>query len=200
MRRYFLQAKPHPMTERQSDLNLNYLEAELARVDVRLVHAVRRWQRAGQDPTDSFRGLYVSDAEAQRLVNRPLGTGWGQTVGLDPEETATQGYALMQAESNCERLREEAHGQGEHLRLVDLCQTFGLDGFDLDALLICLAPYLDVRYERVYGYLQDDVTRKRPAVNLILDLLCDPGIARLPALSHFSQHAPLFRFHSMETS
>jgi len=57
--------------------------------------------------------------------------------------------------------------------------------------LICLAPMLDLRYERLYGYLQDDVTRRRASVNLILDLLCEPGPERLLLLARFAEDAPL---------
>ncbi|WP_143046976.1 ATP-binding protein [Amycolatopsis xylanica] len=42
---------------------------------------------------------------------------------------------------------------------------------ELDVLLIALAPEADLRYERLYGYLQDDVTRRRPSVHLVLELL-----------------------------
>ena len=55
-------------------------------------------------------------------------------------------------------------------RLERLALAFELDPFDQDAFLVCLAPDLDLRYERLYAYLQDDVTRKRPNVDLILRL------------------------------
>jgi hypothetical protein len=49
------------------DISLRHLQAELARLDILLQREVRRWQIAGQDPADPFRGLYVSDTEVQRL-------------------------------------------------------------------------------------------------------------------------------------
>ena len=58
------------------------------------------------------------------------------------------------------------------LRLDRLARLFGLSTLDIDILLICLAPELDNRYERLYAYLQDDVTRKRPSVDLVFNLLC----------------------------
>ena len=39
--------------------------------------------------------------------------------------------------------------------------------------VICLAPELRRKYDRLYAYLQDDITRKRPSVDLVLELLCD---------------------------
>jgi ATP-dependent 26S proteasome regulatory subunit len=74
----------------------------------------------------------------------------------------------------------------------------GLKPFDLEALLVCLAPALDVRYERLYGYLQDDVTRKRPSINLVLDLFAPPGGERLRYLARFDEDAPLMRYRLLE--
>jgi hypothetical protein len=174
------------------DVNLKHLQAELARVDARISREVRRWQRSGQDPADAFRGLHVADREADLLLKRPFGTSWGQMAALEPEEMRAFADSLAEAERQAERLSEKARRQGQMLRLEHLATAFGLDRFDLDTLLICLAPALDLRYERLYGYLQDDVTRRRPRVNLVLDLLCEPGSERLLMLSRFGDDAPLF--------
>ena len=180
------------------DLSLEHLQAELARIDVLIQREVRRWRLSGQDPTDSFRGLYVSDAEADGLLARPLGGNWGQTVALTPEEVQAFAEAETWAAHQAEALVQTARSQGQTPRLLQLATAFGLDRSELDALLICLAPTLDLRYERLYGYLQDDVTRKRPTVNLILDLLGEPGPARLLQLAHFADEAPLFKYHLLE--
>jgi ATP-dependent 26S proteasome regulatory subunit len=42
-----------------------------------------------------------------------------------------------------------------------LQNTFNLSTFDLDILAIAIAPELDRSYERVYAYLQDDITNTR---------------------------------------
>jgi hypothetical protein len=183
---------------RERDLSLQYLEAELARIDARIRRAVYFWQLAGQDPSDAFRGLYVSHAETETLLERPLGTHWGQTVAPKSREARTFAKAEAQASRQAQSLAETAHRQRQVLRLEQLATAFGLDRFDLDTFLICLAPALDLRYERIYGYLQDDVTQKRPHVNLVLDLLCEPGVDRLLMLPRFADDAPLFRYHVLE--
>ncbi len=182
----------------ETDLDLKHLEAELARIDVLIHREVRRWQLAGQDPTDAFRGQYISDAEASALIQRSFGTSWGQMVALPPGERQTFATALARVERYAQSLVETARRQGTTLRLEHLAIVFGLDRFDLDTLLICLAPALDLRYERLYGYLQDDVTRRRPSINLVLNLLCQPGAGRLLSLSHLSSDAPLFKYHILE--
>jgi hypothetical protein len=180
-------------TLKEADLSLQHLQAELARIDILIQRAMRRWQLAGQDAADTFRGLYVSDTEAAHLLQRQFGANWGQTVPLPEMEERTFQQAEQQA-----ILQARAIQRGQSTRLQGLVEAFGLNGFEKDILLICLAPAFDLRYEKIYGYLQDDVTRKRPGVNLTLDLLCPTGVDRLPALSHFAVDAHLFKYHLLE--
>ena len=56
------------------------------------------------------------------------------------------------------------------IRLRALAQRAGLDELDVDLLLVALAPDLDSRFERLYGYLNDDVTRRRATIGLSLEL------------------------------
>ncbi|MFE6748432.1 AAA family ATPase [Kitasatospora purpeofusca] len=58
-----------------------------------------------------------------------------------------------------------------------LAARFGLAPLDLDLLLVALAPDLDSRFERLYGYLNDDLTRRRPTVGLALELCGQRGVA-----------------------
>jgi hypothetical protein len=78
-------------------------------------------------------------------------------------------------------------------RLAWLGRAFGLSPFDIDVVMITLAPELDLRYERLYAYLQDDVSRKRPTVDLALNLLCPSIAAKLAGREHFTATAPLMR-------
>lgn len=181
-----------------TDLSLSHLEAELMKLDVHLHREMRRWQAAGQDSSDLLRGQYITDEDAQALLRRPFGFNWGQTVDLKPAEAQAYTRALQRLDEHSREIEAAARRQNQPLRLLELAAGFGLDSFDLQTLLVCLAPSLDLRYERLYGYLQDDVTRKRPSVNLTLDLLCSPGPARLLELVHFRDDAPLFRHFLLE--
>ena len=121
---------------------------------------------------DRFRGLYIAAEQARRLLHRPPGQP-PFAVDADP--------ALP--------LWPAAEGSFAR-RLAD---TYGLSAFDLDALLIALAPEFDLRYERLYAYLQDDVTRKRPTVDLVLNLLSASAGERLRQRKAFAADAPLRR-------
>ncbi len=177
------------------DLHLRHLQAEIARLDLLLRHAIGRWQLAGQDPDDAFRGLYVSDEEVQALLDRPVGSNWGHLAGEVDSRFKT---ALETAEGQSQALANQARAQGKTTRLDHLADSFGLDHFERSTLLLALAPFLDLRYQRIYGYLQDDVTKKEPAVNLALDLFAGPE--RYLHLRSFDARAPLFRWELLSMS
>ena len=185
-------------SEVDATLNLQHVYAELRRIDALIQREVRRWQLAGQNPADDFRGLYLSDAQATALVERPFGLSWGQSVKLPPEEARVYAEAAQAAAVQARTIAREAQQRGATLRLHRLAEVLALDRFALDALLVCLAPHLDLRYEAIYGYLQDDVTRTHPTINLILNLLCRPGTPRLQQLPHFFDEAPLFHYRVLQ--
>jgi ATP-dependent 26S proteasome regulatory subunit len=180
------------------DLNNLYLLLGLGRIDIRLRRAVVLWQRAGQSLEDTFRGLYVADNEVTGLLKRPISANWGDTVSLTAEEEDFFRREELEAGQRAEEVRAEAASRGIPLRLEQLKKFFDLDESSLDAFLICLAPALDLRYEKVYGYLQDDVSRKRPTVGLVLDLLSDPGPERLAFQTRFGGDSPLFKYRLLE--
>ncbi len=177
----------------ENELNRRHVLAILSRIDLLIRREVRRWQLAGQDPSDTFRGLYISDNEAKDLAVRAFATNWGSTISLEQDEEKAFACALTIADELIENIRNAAQSRGYEPSLDRLMRVFSLSSFELYTIAICLAPHLDIRYERLYGYLQDDVTRKLPTVNLVLNLLCEPGEARLPAYSNFFSDAALLR-------
>jgi hypothetical protein len=54
--------------------------------------------------------------------------------------------------------------------LIGLAENFGLTPLEMRFLLVALAPEIDPRFERLYAYLNDDVTRRRATVGLVLEL------------------------------
>ena len=47
------------------------------------------------------------------------------------------------------------------------------------------------RYERIVAYLHDDVSRKRPSVDLALSVVCDSPVEKLAARRMFSTFSQL---------
>jgi hypothetical protein len=83
-----------------------------------------------------------------------------------------------------------AGGQVDDCRLNQLAVDFGLSELDVELLLVALAPDVDSRFERFYGYLNDDVTRRRASIGLALEL-CGASPADAVARGRLAPGAPL---------
>jgi len=177
------------------NLCIRHLQVELARIDIHIKREIYRWQLAGQEPSDNFRGLYVSDQQAIDMMDRPICTNWGYSGIFKSENIQSFEESLTQANLNAKAIANTLYSQGHKPQLHHLRDIFGLSDFDVDVLLICLAPSFDLRYENIFGYLQDNITRKNPSVNLVIDLLSETGPNRIEKYAHFSDSAPLFRNH-----
>ena len=126
---------------------------------------------------DPYRGLVIRAEEIERLLGRDPAAPTLAAPGLllDSFDLATRSPHLAR-----------------------LGSAFGLTAFDLDTILVALAPELDLRYERLYAYLQDDVNRRRPSVDLALNLLSASASDRLALRARFAAGAPLRRHGLLE--
>jgi SpoVK/Ycf46/Vps4 family AAA+-type ATPase len=118
---------------------------------------------------DPFRGLHITEDDVDRLLRQPPGTSLSEGALAPPRP--------MLPFPQLERME----------------RTFSLTPFDSAVLLIAVAPEIDLRYERLYGYLQDDVTLRRPTLDLALSLLCPDATTRLTGRRHLSEEGPLRR-------
>lgn len=164
------------LTPRPPDFQMEGLWSALGRLDRLLERAATAADAAASNtatstPPEPYRGLYVTSQDVQRLVRR------------GPGEPFLAGAADGGASSP----------MPESSRFPWLQQAFGLDTVDLDIVLIALAPEVDLRYERLFAYLQDDVTRRRPTVDLVLNLLCASRDAKILARDRFGPQSPLLR-------
>ncbi len=151
----------------------NALLQALKRLDSLLGRAVAQAEATyGKDAgTDPFRGLHINKQQIDTL----LSVEPGAPLLWQPREAAD--------------VEDEDYG----VRLNWLKHAFALSPFEMDVILIALAPELDLRYEPLYAYLQDHVAKKRPTVNLALNLLCPSPEAKLEHRRYFTADAPLIR-------
>ncbi len=172
--------------------SLDQLLGGLACIDLRIRWAVEKARAGGLDPQDEFRGLYVSDAQVDTLLGYQLGQhSWGSNGnGRSQSDWATR---IDQAYSQWQACTQASQAAGLHLNFAHLQQAFKLSPAETDAFLITLAPELDPRYERIFAYLQDDVTKKRPSLDLILNLLTSTYNEKLQLRELFSQNGRLLQ-------
>ncbi|MCZ2111520.1 MAG: ATP-binding protein [Dehalococcoidia bacterium] len=162
--------------QRPRHLSLQGVDTGIRLVHDLLVREIERMKAAGVPVgEDAYRGLYVSEAEAERLA------------AAGPRH---DGPVEFESNPALERLRAlVAEDPG---RLGHLCRVAGLSALEAGAVLICLASEADLGVERLIGYVQDDVTKRRPRVDLAVRLLAGEN-GQLAALGAFDAQAPLRR-------
>ena len=159
------------------DSSLAHLFGRLQVVEARARAAV--WTRRARDsrPDDRFRGLYISDEEIDLLLA-------GKHTPQPRSSTADSILARVEARADA------AEATGADIRLRRLARSFELCGRDLDLLVVALAPDLDARFERLFAYLHDDVTRGRASTGLALEL-CGAATVGWPDRQRLRPGGPL---------
>ncbi|HET8619616.1 MAG TPA: ATP-binding protein [Acidimicrobiales bacterium] len=136
--------------------SLAHVLGRLAALEAAVQAAVEARRAADPGIDDPFRGLYLGEDDVDRV--------------LAATPRAAPGPAARARRAQVEEAADADEGAGADLRLRRLARDAGLDATDIDLLVVALAPDLDHRFERLYGYLHDDVTRRRASVGLALEL------------------------------
>ncbi|MEH2327120.1 MAG: AAA family ATPase [Nostoc sp.] len=171
--------------------SVEHILAELERID--LLIRVQVWRMQHIQPSDNeLQGLLISEQEIEELLRQPIGLPrWANIptpLSSIEVQTALEGMTADIAQRQTGSIQKDIK-----LRLYELVCHFQLTPLDRDTLLICLAPELDLGYERLCAYLQDDVRKKRPSVDLVLNLLCADFKSKLSARQRFLPTAPLLK-------
>ena len=183
----------------------SHLADELKRLDLLIkLQVLAQWKSHPADPLDQFKGLVVSDAEIALLLRR-MAEAPEQRDNAEPTEPDTQEIieALANLDAEIEGRRLASSPDEVYLALPHLSRVFNLSRFEELCLVICLAPELDRRYEKLYAWLQDDVTRKKPGVDLVLRLAASGPQERLAVRLAFQPQSPLLRYrlvHLLESA
>ncbi|MFI2508907.1 AAA family ATPase [Streptomyces sp. NPDC018972] len=177
-----------------------HLADELHRLDllIRLRLATLDLRNAMVPEGQAARAVCISDEEVTWL----LASAADDELRVDDNgDKALEDLreALRRADAGIEARSELGTAGGTELRLPALGRLFGLTPPELGAVVIALAPELRRKYDRLYAYLQDDITRKRPSVDLMLELLYPVERQRWAARSLFSRTAPLLRYDILRT-
>ena len=129
-------------------------------------------------------GLLPLLKRLDKLIKQAISALQSQQEAEEPKLSWLEPTEILPLDTASVQIREDAP-------LAWLQKTFCLSAFDLDLLAIALAPELDRQYVRIYAYLQDDMTKKRPTLDLALNLLCSTIPEKLSQRKHFTTIAPL---------
>jgi len=147
---------------------MDHITDELVRLDYIIECEIRRMNDSAQEAdvgAQSFRGMFLSAEEALQLLDEDEGF-----LKLGGE----QDLILQQVDSQIAIRAAKTAEQGVVLPIFRLQERFSLSDQDLRMLIVCLAPHIQRKYLKLYGYLHDDLTRQYVSLDLLLRL-CTRG-------------------------
>jgi AAA+ superfamily predicted ATPase len=156
-----------------------HLSLHLERLDVLLHREILRLRARYQLSLDEFRGLYISDEHVNSLID--------QEAGYEGETSAVE-----ELTERAEVLRTAGDQEVEDSLWRTLAADFSLSATEQDILLLALAPELDLKYETLYGYLNNDVTRKWPTHDLALRLFAADEKQKVRVRRYLAPQATLY--------
>lgn len=149
-----------------------HLLASVAILQQRLHLEILRLRARGQLVENDFRGLFLSDEHIDALLHESPGSSFSA-------EAAELAQGIENAEQElAARVNASVHAD-IFLPITHVAQAFRLSSFERNVLIACAAPDIDLRFESFFAYVQNDVTRKRPATDLLLKLYAGQGWARI---------------------
>ncbi len=128
-----------------------WVDAWLTWLDVAIHREILRLRARYELSTDELRGLYVSDEQVDRLLEPGSG---GEDGRVDNSDLAARADARL------------GRARSTPSPLDTVAAAFGLADDEVAAVVIALAPELDLTYQTLYAYLNDDVTRRWPTIDL----------------------------------
>ncbi len=190
-----------------------YLMDEMKHLDSMLQDLISR--KGSEGESDPFKGLYLTGEDAYILLegkeaweegNRPQNpqiqnpqSSQGQrnqsSIG---QEDIQDGDKIKEAKIAIQQKIERSLDAGSKLNLCRLSSNFDLDDLEHEAIIICAAADLDPKYEKIYGYLHDDMTQRSPTLGLILDLLCNTFEERIEVRKRFLPSSKLLENKILE--
>jgi AAA+ superfamily predicted ATPase len=148
-----------------------HLLAELELLRLLLQREVLRLRASGFLTDDRFRGLYVSDEQVDAVLREQYANRANSPIldgGAPALAALDQQIAAVRTEIDLKL--QNSIAAGISLPLPHLTETFSLSPLERDTLIACVAVETDLRFETLFSYAQNDVTRKRPTPDLILRL------------------------------
>jgi AAA+ superfamily predicted ATPase len=172
-----------------------HLWDELRRIDQLVRAQTVRWRLtigAGK-PEHLWGMVHVTDAEVEAYLQSFFVPP--HHLPADLEDALADYWRAAEALAQTIQARRAQTPPGITLRLDRLQDIFGLSDLERDILLVCLLPEMDGRYRRLFGYLQDDASRTRPTVELVLQILHPVAPQPATGRSAFDVGAPLLAHH-----
>jgi SpoVK/Ycf46/Vps4 family AAA+-type ATPase len=196
---YAPELKPETTSSRFYKNGEEHLADELLKLDALIYLQVLRFRDLhSNNRSDEFEGFYISAEEVDKVLGKKPKSQNKYSPSDKESEIKTLLNHVEQLQVKISKKVENTLKLGIFLPFHQLSHLFHLTSFELDTILTCLTLELDLKYEKSYAYLQDDITKKYPCVNLILNLLCCTPEQKSSARAFFQSQSPLLKYNLIE--
>jgi hypothetical protein len=152
--------------------NWSYLKAELTWLDRVIMRAIAKQRQLNRE----------IDRIARSEVDKATSHWWRGFITLDPPNGGKQMPHVPQIAPIPQKVEStfryadriaESRSQSINLTIPTLSDRLKLGKFERDLLVLCLAPEINRRYEKLYVVLNnDDSSCRQPTIDLALRLFC----------------------------
>ena len=149
--------------------NWSYLKAELAWLDRVIMRAIAKHRQHNRE----------IERVAHSAADKVTSHWWKGFITLDPSKGGSkidydyESQVFVHPHGRYGDRVVASIEQGIELTIPTLCQHLNLGKFERDLIVLCLAPEISRRYEKLYAFLNsDDDNCRQPTVDLALRLFC----------------------------
>jgi len=125
--------------------SIDHIMAELGLIELKLDSKLRSIQRDDRTSTNNqIQGLYVSEKEIDSIVNIASYMKEEKVSSSQEPEPVQLVDSLVQLKNSISAKKKESLRRGITLKLGILEELFQLSAFDIDVLLLCLLPEINL--------------------------------------------------------
>ena len=169
-----------------SNTNWQHLSDELELLNACLLRELRlRTINQQQGQLDQLQGLVLNDREVAAFLNNE---SVPTHIGPDAHDLEER---ISEIENRINQRRSEYAKSAT--QLSQLTSMFQLDRNEERCVVLSLAAEIDSNYSKVFAFLQDDLTKKQPSIDLALRLLSQDLFERIEYYSIFSPTSSLLK-------
>jgi hypothetical protein len=175
--------------------NWSYLKAELAWLDRVIMRAIAKHRQHNRE----------IERVAHSAADKVTSHWWKGFITLDPAKGGSKvnfDYESQIPVHPLGRYGDRVVASIEHdieLTIPTLCQHLNLGRFERDLIVLCLAPEISRRYEKLYAFLNsDDDNCRQPTVDLAFRLFCRSDQEWCTARNALLPTAPLLKNKILE--
>ena len=169
--------------------SVEHILDEINRIDLMLTLQVLKFSEDYKISGNEFQGIVITPKEISTLLKQE--NKKNQEDNSVEEELKKQ---IIKKEATISEKVSSIINQGRNLSLYHISRLFQLTNFEKELILICLATEINKKYEKIYGYLNDDLTKKNPSINMAIELLCSDKDEKLKARKFFAETSTLFKY------